>query len=184
MYNNNRDLAYFIIQCGARVRPWSWMESQHLPEPLRQDKLLLNMIQSASRQPQKLVLICVNSVRLVMISFLRDCHYSWHTIYLFIFALLERCYLSVKEEEVLWTGLINFPAKQSSRRSSGLNVPQPRENKILENYTDYRKQQKFKHLNIDQINPLPHSIIWYYVRTIYHLRFAWILQFQQLTLLC
>ena len=66
VYNNNRDLAYFIIQCGARVRPWSWMESQHLPEPLRQDKLLLNMIQSASRQPQKLVLICVNSVRLVM----------------------------------------------------------------------------------------------------------------------
>jgi len=66
VYNNNRDLAYFIIQCGARVRPWSWMESQHLPEPLRQDKLLLNMIRSASRQPQKLVLICVNSVRKVL----------------------------------------------------------------------------------------------------------------------
>ena len=39
------------------------MQSQHLPEPLRQDKLLLNMIQAASSQPQKLVLMCVNTVR-------------------------------------------------------------------------------------------------------------------------
>ena len=63
VYNNNRDLAYFIIQCGARVRPWSWVEPSHLPEPLRQDKLLLNMIVSAWSQPQKLGLICIRSVR-------------------------------------------------------------------------------------------------------------------------
>ena len=41
VYNNNRDLAYFILQCGARVRPWSWLQAQHLPEPLRQDRLLV-----------------------------------------------------------------------------------------------------------------------------------------------
>ena len=63
VYNNNRDLAYFIIQCGARVRPWSWVQPGHLPEPLRQDKLLLNMIVSAWSQPQKLGLICIRSVR-------------------------------------------------------------------------------------------------------------------------
>ena len=63
VYNNNRDLAYFIIQCGARLRPWSWMDEQFLPEQMKQDKLLTNLIQSASSQPQKLLLICVNAVR-------------------------------------------------------------------------------------------------------------------------
>ena len=63
VYNNNRDLAYFIIQCGARVRPWSWVQPSHLPQPLKQDKLLLNMIVSAWSQPQKLGLICIRSVR-------------------------------------------------------------------------------------------------------------------------
>ena len=66
VYNNNRDLAYFIIQCGARVKPWSWMQCQYLPEPLKQDKVLLNMIQVASSQPQKLILMCVNTVRRVL----------------------------------------------------------------------------------------------------------------------
>ena len=35
VYNNNRDLAEFLIRSGARVRPWSWLQPSHLPEPLR-----------------------------------------------------------------------------------------------------------------------------------------------------
>ena len=47
-YNNNnnnnsdiiRDLAMFLIQSGAKVRPWSWLQTSNLPEPLRQDSKL------------------------------------------------------------------------------------------------------------------------------------------------
>ena len=63
VYNNNRDLAYFIIQCGATMRPWSWVDQQFLPEQMKQDKLLTNLIHSASSQPQKLLLICMTSIR-------------------------------------------------------------------------------------------------------------------------
>ena len=63
VYNNNRDLAYFIIQCGAKVMPWSWMDQQFLPEQMKQDKLLTNLISSASSQPQKLLLISMSAVR-------------------------------------------------------------------------------------------------------------------------
>eukprot|EP00090_Calanus_glacialis_P038484 TRINITY_DN67135_c0_g1_i1.p1 TRINITY_DN67135_c0_g1~~TRINITY_DN67135_c0_g1_i1.p1 ORF type:complete len:231 (-),score=70.18 TRINITY_DN67135_c0_g1_i1:55-714(-) len=63
VYNNNRDLAYFIIQCGARMKPWSWMDHQFLPEQMKQDKLLSNLIYSASTQPQKLLLISLSAIR-------------------------------------------------------------------------------------------------------------------------
>ena len=63
VYNNNRDLAYFIIQCGAKMMPWSWMDQQFLPEQMKQDKLLTNLIHSASSQPQKLLLISMNAIR-------------------------------------------------------------------------------------------------------------------------
>ena len=38
--NNIRELAMFLIQCGARVRPWSWLQTSNLPEPLRRDAKL------------------------------------------------------------------------------------------------------------------------------------------------
>ena len=63
VYNNNRDLAYFIIQCGAKMMPWSWMDQQFLPEQMKQDKLLTNLIHSASSQPQKLLLISMSGIR-------------------------------------------------------------------------------------------------------------------------
>ena len=37
---NIRELAMFLIQCGARVRPWSWLQTSNLPEPLRRDAKL------------------------------------------------------------------------------------------------------------------------------------------------
>lgn len=37
---NIRALAMFLIQCGARVRPWSWLQTSNLPEPLRRDAKL------------------------------------------------------------------------------------------------------------------------------------------------
>ena len=35
VYNNSRELAYYVIQCGARLRPWSWMEREHLPQQIK-----------------------------------------------------------------------------------------------------------------------------------------------------
>lgn len=106
VYNNNRDLAYFIIQCGARLRPWSWLQSKHLPEPLRQDKLLLNMITSATCQPQKLVLLCVTTVRSVLSSSIG--------IFQLFPGIIGNFYhsdvscLNVLGEEVFWTELTSF----------------------------------------------------------------------------
>ena len=62
VYNNSRHLAYFVIQCGARLRPWSWIDREHLPEQMKQDKLLSSLITSATMQPQKLLIISVCKV--------------------------------------------------------------------------------------------------------------------------
>ena len=35
VYNNSRDLAYHIIQSGARIQPWSWVEKEYLPQQIR-----------------------------------------------------------------------------------------------------------------------------------------------------
>ena len=77
--NNIRELAMFLIQCGARVRPWSWLQTSNLPEPLRRDaKLqvrdfysvclqcfvcLQDLIRSASSRPPSLALMAVTRVR-------------------------------------------------------------------------------------------------------------------------
>ncbi|XP_023333296.1 uncharacterized protein LOC111705088 [Eurytemora carolleeae] len=66
VYNNSRDLAYHIIQSGARIQPWSWVEKEYLPQQIRQDRLLTDLIDSSSSQPQKLVLITICRIRYIL----------------------------------------------------------------------------------------------------------------------
>merc|ERR550517_1404650 len=53
VYNNSRELAYFVIQCGARLKPWSWIDRENLPENMKQEKLLLISVCQIRRQLSK-----------------------------------------------------------------------------------------------------------------------------------
>ena len=35
VYNNSRDLAYLLLQAGAKMKPWSWAAQEYLPQNLK-----------------------------------------------------------------------------------------------------------------------------------------------------
>ena len=57
VYNCCGEITAFLLDCGARVKPWSWIADDALPASFLQDPVVYGKIAHARRNPYPLTII-------------------------------------------------------------------------------------------------------------------------------
>nr|XP_040569234.1 uncharacterized protein LOC121118710 isoform X1 [Lepeophtheirus salmonis] len=103
IYNCSGDMIVFLLNAGAIVKPWSWLEDESLPESVLNDRYYHWRIRRARTNPRSLKVICKTSIR----SYLSSLH-KGHSI---ISAIQS---LNVTKELKKCLSLINFEIDSTS----------------------------------------------------------------------
>jgi hypothetical protein len=63
VYHGNGEITMFLLESGARVRPWTWLEMEALPAAILDNHCCTNYIRMASAVPTRLVILARTAVR-------------------------------------------------------------------------------------------------------------------------